>query len=96
MSADTPPVKPPIFNLCLAYLKFLMLTKDKLHIINFMVARFKWQDLKRAHELLSKFCNPDSEYNKRGPNSGDRSRAEFFCSESYRILANLDKENLSL
>ena len=95
MSADTPPVKPPIFNLCLAYLKFLMLTKDKLHIINFMVARFKWQDLKRAHELLSKFCNPDSEYNKRGPNSGDRSRAEFFCSESYRILANLDKENLS-
>ena len=95
MSADSPPAKPPILNFCLAYLKFLMLTKDKLHIISFMCARFSWKDLKRAHELLSNYCNPDVDYNKRGPNSGDRSRAEFFCAESYRILENLDKQDLS-
>ena len=89
-------VKPPILNSCLAYMRFLMNTRDKSYVQDSVCARFTVNILKAAHKALSKFCDPALEYNVRGPTkSSPREKAVFFFDESYKILVKLDRQALS-
>lgn len=92
---DPPPDPPPILNTCLAYMKFLMRSRDRLYIQDAMCARFKLSEIQNAHRVISLHCDPGETYNKRGPNKGPREKAIYFFEESFKILQNLDKDGLS-
>ena len=91
-----PSVKPPIFNAVLAYMKFLMLSRDRAYLQEAIIARFSLDDLINAHKVISSHCEPDSVHSKRGPNkAGRREKMISFFDDTYRIMCNLDKEGLS-
>ena len=54
-----PSVKPPIFNAVLAYMKFLMLSRDRAYLQEAIIARFSLDDLINAHKVISSHCEPD-------------------------------------
>jgi hypothetical protein len=86
--------QPVILNACLAYMRFNMVSRDKLYIQDATCARFDLQSLKAAHEVITEFCGGGSKY--RGPqNSSQRERIVHCFEEIYRILANLDAQRLT-
>ena len=83
---------PVILNACLAYMRFQMISRDKLYIQDATCARFNLPSLKYAHEILFKSANPTVKYTaQRGPNkSGPREKAIFFFTECFKMLVDLD------
>ena len=51
-----PSVKPPLFNAVLAYMKFLMLSRDRAYLQEAIIARFSLDDLINAHKVISSQC----------------------------------------
>ena len=85
----------PIFNAVLSYMRFNMISRDRLYIQDATCARFKLTDLKAAHKVLSLHCEPSLNYNVKGPHKGDREKLIFFFEETFKILVNLDRQNLT-
>jgi hypothetical protein len=81
-------IKPPLLNACLAYMRFMMNTRDKTYVQNSMCARFSLNSLKAAHKALSKYCDPSVEYNVRGPTkSSPREKAVFSAMNLIKFLS---------
>lgn len=86
----------PILNACLAYVRYNMISRDKLFIQDATCARFDLQSIKIAHEVLSKYCDPSMHYSYRGPKkSSIRDKAVHAFEEIYKIMINLDSQGLS-
>ena len=94
-TSDGTSAKQPIFNTCLSYMKFLMLTRDRVYMQDAICARFNVGELQRAHKVILQHCDPNVVYNKRGPNKGPREKSIFFFEESYKLLMSLDQEGLN-
>ena len=95
-AANESPTQPVILNACLSYMRFNMVSRDKLYIQDATCARFDLPSLKIAHEVITKFCDSDKKSKYRGPNNvSPRDKAAHCFDEIYKILANLDRECLT-
>ena len=73
-----------------------MISRVKLYIQDATCARFKWETIKAAHKVLSTHCDPSMEYNIRGSiKSSPCEKSIFFFEETFKILVNLDRQNLT-
>ena len=91
-SDGTPP--PVILNACLSFIRFSMLSKDKLNIKNATCSRFDLDALKIAHGLITESCGGSKKF--RGPNgAGYNAKCDACFEDIFRILTNLDAENFT-
>ena len=91
-SDGTPP--PVILNACLSFIRFSMLSKDKLNIKNATVSRFDLDALKIAHGLITESCGGSKKF--RGPNgAGYTAKCAACFDDIFRILTNLDAEKFT-
>ena len=56
-----------VINSCLAFTKFLMSSRDKVYIREIITSKFDLDSLKKAYEVLYKFCEPDIKFTFQGP-----------------------------
>ena len=83
----------PILNACLAYIKFLMHSRDKLFTVNAVCSKFDLNSIKAAREIIYKLMNPESDYSYRGPNGAktDREKSVHALEGILAMLKSLDQ-----
>ena len=88
------PTPPVIINACLSFIRYSMLTKDKLYIKNATCSKFDLVALKSAHEAITNHCKGGKKF--KGPNGATHVEKCAACFDDiFRILSNLDAQSLS-
>ena len=81
-----------VINSCLAFTKFLMSSRDKVYIREIITSKFDLDSLKKAYEVLHKFCEPDIKFTYQGPrkNASVRDKCVHVFDKFYGKLCELD------
>jgi hypothetical protein len=83
--------KITILDACLSYIKYSMTNRDKLYVQDATCARFDLPTIKRSHEIIVKYCEPNQPYKYKGPNkSTPREKAIAAFDQIYTKLRGLD------
>lgn len=86
----------PILNACLAYVRYNMISRDKLYLMDATTARFDLNAIKTAHEVLSRYCDPSLHYSYKGPKKASpRDKAIHAVDEIFKIMVNLDAQGMT-
>ena len=81
----------PILNACLSFIRYTMISRDKLYIQDATCARFDIASIKNAHKVLHIFCDPTEKYTYKGPNkSSMREKSIHAFEQIYDKLKFLD------
>ena len=88
---------PPLLNVCIAFIRCLMITKDKQYISNETCAGFDLSTIKKAREILFKYCDPNTRYVYQGQRKDKsvRDKATHAFEGIFNKLRDLDAENIT-